>query len=203
MNYRNSIKPFFDFMFALLFLVLFSPLILIVMVVLAVVNKGSVLFVQLRPGFKGQPFKIVKFKTMRDAFDQEGNPLSDDLRLTLVGKIIRSCSLDEILQLVNVLKGDMSIIGPRPLLMKYIPLYNEDQMKRHDVLPGITGWAQVNGRNNISWKRKFEYDLEYINRQSFSFDCRILFMTLYKVFLGSGVSRDGSKTTTEFKGKDD
>jgi lipopolysaccharide/colanic/teichoic acid biosynthesis glycosyltransferase len=203
MNYRNSIKPFFDFLFAFLLLLLLSPIIFIVIVVLAVVNKGSVLFIQLRPGLKGRPFRIVKFKTMRDVFDQDGNPLSDDLRLTFVGKIIRKFSLDEILQLVNVLKGDMSIIGPRPLLMKYLPLYNDIQMKRHDVLPGISGWAQVNGRNNISWKKKFEYDLEYIKRQSFAFDCRIIFMTLLRVFLGSGVSQEGSKTTAEFSGKDD
>ena len=203
MTYRNSIKPFFDFLFAFLLLLLLSPLIFIVIIVLAVVNKGAVLFVQLRPGLKGGPFKIIKFKTMRDVFDQDGNPLSDDLRLTIVGKIIRKFSLDEILQLVNVLKGDMSIIGPRPLLMKYLPLYSEDQMKRHDVLPGITGWAQVNGRNNISWKRKFVLDLEYIKRQSFAFDCQILLMTLLRVFSGSGVNKEGSNTTTEFLGGED
>ena len=202
-TYRNAIKPFFDFWVASFLLLLLSPLIIIVVIVLALVNKGAILFIQVRPGFKAHPFKIFKFKTMRDAMDQHGILLSDEQRLTVVGRIIRKCSLDEILQLVNVLKGDMSIIGPRPLLMKYLSLYDADQVKRHDVLPGITGWAQVNGRNNISWKRKFQFDLEYIERQSFAFDCRILLMTLVKVFLGSGVNQQGSETTNEFTGKED
>lgn len=165
-----------------------------------IANNGKVFFFQQRPGLNSKPFKIVKFKTMRDAFDENGIPLPDELRLTKLGNIVRSASLDELLQLVNVIKGDMSLIGPRPLLMQYLTRYNPEQAKRHNVKPGITGWAQVNGRNAISWSQKFIYDVEYVNKHSFLFDLKILWMTFINVIQRKGISADGHVTMKEFNG---
>ena len=155
---------------------------------------------QQRPGLNSKPFKIVKFKTMRDAFDNDGIPLSDDVRLTKVGSVVRSASLDELLQLINVLKGDMSLAGPRPLLMQYLSRYSPEQSRRHEVKPGITGWAQVNGRNAISWEQKFKLDVEYVEKQSFALDVKILWMTFLNVIYRKGISADGHVTMEEFKG---
>jgi len=198
--YSNFIKPMGDFFIALLLLIILSPIILITAIFLFVANKGNVFFFQQRPGLHTQSFNIVKFKTMRDAFDDDGKPLPDELRLTKVGTIVRSASLDELLQLVNVLKGDMSLVGPRPLLMQYLSRYNTEQAKRHNVKPGITGWAQVNGRNAISWEQKFNYDIEYVIKQSFTLDLKILWMTFLNVIQRKGISADGHVTMEEFKG---
>jgi lipopolysaccharide/colanic/teichoic acid biosynthesis glycosyltransferase len=179
---------------------LLSPLILGLIIQLAIANKGALFFLQARPGLKAKPFKIIKFKTMRDAFDDHGNPLPDEIRLTRVGQWIRSASLDELLQLVNVLKGDMSLVGPRPLLMQYMDRYTPDQARRHEVKPGITGWAQVNGRNAISWEEKFRLDVEYVDRQSFWLDLKILWITVVNVIQRKGISADGHATMEEFKG---
>jgi undecaprenyl phosphate N,N'-diacetylbacillosamine 1-phosphate transferase len=198
--YGNYIKPLGDFLIAILLLIFCAPMIVLICILLSIQNNGSFLFLQQRPGLKGKPFKIIKFKTMRDVFDQSGQLLPDDLRITPLGSIVRKCSLDEVLQLINVLKGEMSIVGPRPLLMKYLLLYDDLQHKRHDVLPGITGWAQVNGRNNLSWKKKFKLDLEYLTKRSFLLDAKILILTFFIVLTRSGVNEDGCHTTTEFKG---
>lgn len=170
------------------------------MILLAIANKGSVFFLQTRPGLKAKPFKIIKFKTMRDAFDDTGNPLPDEMRLTKVGKWVRSASLDELLQLINVIKGDMSMVGPRPLLMHYLERYSPEQARRHAVRPGITGLAQVNGRNAISWEEKFRLDVEYVDRLSFWLDVKILWMTAFNVLKRKGISADGHATMDEFKG---
>ena len=198
--YGNYIKPLCDFTIALLLLTVCSPLIVLISVLLSIQNNGSFLFLQSRPGLKGKPFKIIKFKSMRDVFDHSGKLLPDDSRITPLGSIVRKCSLDEVLQLINVLKGEMSIVGPRPLLMKYLLLYDDIQHKRHDVLPGITGWAQVNGRNNLSWEKKFDLDVDYLSKRSFLIDMKILFLTFFIVLTRSGVSKDGCHTTTEFTG---
>lgn len=163
-------------------------------------NKGAVFLVQLRPGLNAQPFKIIKFKTMRDAFNEYGKPLPDAIRLTKVGRFIRATSLDKVLQLVNILKGDMSLVGPRLLLMKYWERYTPEQARRHNVRPGIAGWAQVNGRNAISWEEKFRYDVEYVNKQSLLLDIKILWMTVVNVLQRKGVSADGQATMGEFMG---
>ena len=199
-SYVKIIKPIADFWSALLLLVLLSPIILLTIVLLACVNKGSVFFFQQRPGLNSFPFKIIKFKTMRDAFDENGNPLPDAIRLTKIGKLVRSASVDELLQLINVLKGDMSLVGPRPLLMHYLPRYSAEQARRHEVKPGITGWAQVNGRNAISWEEKFRLDVEYVDKQSFCLDCKILWMTFLNVIQRKGISADGHATMGEFMG---
>jgi lipopolysaccharide/colanic/teichoic acid biosynthesis glycosyltransferase len=169
------------------------------MLILALANKGKVFFLQGRPGYKAKIFEIIKFKTMRDAFDEKGNPLPDEDRLTKIGQLVRSVSLDELLQLVNVLKGEMSLVGPRPLLIQYLERYNKEQARRHEVKPGITGWAQVNGRNAISWEEKFDFDLEYVEKQSFFFDIKIIFMTLLILILRKGISADGHVTMGKFK----
>lgn len=187
-------------MSAFILLLILSPFILATMVILLIANKGSIFFFQQRPGLNAKPFNIIKFKTMRDAFDKNGNPLPDHIRLTKVGKFIRSASLDELLQLINVLKGDMSLIGPRPLLMKYLPLYSKEQSRRHDVKPGISGWAQVNGRNAITWEEKFRLDVEYVNKISFSLDLQILWMTFLNVIKRKGISAEGHVTIQEFVG---
>lgn len=198
--YKHFIKPLGDFIIALILLIILSPIIVLTAILLLIVNNGKIFFFQLRPGINGKPFKIVKFKTMRDAFDEDGNPLPDEVRLTKVGNIIRSASLDELLQLVNVIKGDMSLVGPRPLLMQYLPRYSPEQAKRHNVKPGITGWAQVNGRNAISWDQKFVYDVEYVNMQTLHLDIKILWMTFINVLQRKGISADGHVTMEEFKG---
>lgn len=198
--YKHILKPVLDGLAALFLLILLLPLIIGVITLLAIANKGSVFFLQTRPGFKAIPFKIIKFKTMRDAFDDTGNPLPDEIRITKVGQWVRSASLDELLQLVNVLKGDMSLVGPRPLLMQYLERYTPEQARRHEVKPGITGWAQVNGRNAISWEEKFRYDVEYVEKQSFLFDLKILWMTFFNVLRRKGISAEGHATMEEFKG---
>jgi lipopolysaccharide/colanic/teichoic acid biosynthesis glycosyltransferase len=200
-SYRKIVKPLADFLSALLLLLILSPIILLTILLLAFVNRGSVFFIQQRPGINSLPFKIIKFKTMRDVFDENGNQLPDELRLTKVGKFVRSASIDELLQLINVLKGDMSLVGPRPLLMQYLPRYSKEQFRRHDVKPGITGWAQVNGRNAIGWEEKFRLDVEYVDMQSFWLDCKILWMTFLNVIQRKGISADGHVTMEEFSGK--
>lgn len=198
--YKFVGKRLGDFLSAFILLVLISPVIVGVIILLLFANKGSVFFLQLRPGYHAQPFRIIKFKTMRDAFDDDGNPLPDEIRLTKVGKWVRSASLDELLQLINVVKGDMSMVGPRPLLMQYLERYSPEQARRHEVRPGITGWAQVNGRNAISWEEKFSLDVEYVNRQTFWLDVKILWMTVVNVLQRKGISADGHVTMQEFKG---
>lgn len=198
--YENVIKRAFDFGLALVLLLFFSPLILLTALILKMTQK-SVIFTQLRPGKDEKPFVIYKFKTMSDERDERGELLPDELRLKSFGKLVRSLSLDELLQLFNVLKGDMSFVGPRPLLMEYLSLYNARQKLRHGVRPGITGWAQVNGRNNISWEKKFELDVYYVENISFFLDLKILFLTAFKVLKRSGVNKEGQATTEKFNGK--
>lgn len=198
--YRYFFKPIGDLIISLSLLLILFPIILFTAIFLLVANKGKVLFFQQRPGLNSKPFKIVKFKTMRDAFDKDGVALPDEVRLTKVGSIVRSASLDELLQLINVLKGDMSLVGPRPLLMQYLSRYSPEQARRHEVKPGITGWAQVNGRNAISWEQKFKYDVEYVKKQSFTLDIKILWMTFLNVIQRKGISADGHVTMEEFKG---
>jgi undecaprenyl phosphate N,N'-diacetylbacillosamine 1-phosphate transferase len=200
--YRLLIKSIIDFCVSLVALIVLFPIIFGVAVLLFIANDGKLFFFQLRPGKNGQLFKIIKFKTMNDKKDGDGNLLSDECRLTKIGQLIRKTSLDEIPQLINVLKGDMSLIGPRPLLPEYLPLYNEFQKRRHEVKPGITGWAQVNGRNAISWVQKFEYDVWYVDNLSFLLDFKILFLTIKKVFISEGISHQGEATMSYFKGKE-
>jgi undecaprenyl phosphate N,N'-diacetylbacillosamine 1-phosphate transferase len=195
--YKNFTKPFLDFIAALFLLILLSPIISFFSILLFISNRGSVFFFQKRPGLNNKHFNIIKFKTMKGEF---GSPLSDDERLTKVGRFVRSASIDEILQLINVLKGEMSLVGPRPLLIKYLDRYSDEQAKRHNVKPGITGWAQVNGRNAISWEQKFKLDVEYVEKQSFTLDLRILWMTFLSVIQRKGISADGHVTMEEFKG---
>lgn len=201
--YRLFFKTIIDFFGALLGLVILSPILLLVTIGLWIANSGKPFFFQLRPGKNEKLFKIVKFKTMNDKKDADGNLLSDELRLTKIGSFVRKTSLDEIPQLLNVLKGDMSLIGPRPLLPQYLPLYSEEQKKRHQVKPGITGWAQVNGRNAISWEQKFEYDVWYVTQLSFLLDVKIVLMTVKKVFVREGISQEGQVTMEFFKGTND
>jgi undecaprenyl phosphate N,N'-diacetylbacillosamine 1-phosphate transferase len=198
--YTQFVKPFFDFLFALIALVIISPILILVSILLAIVNKGQPFFVQRRPGKNGRIFKIIKFRTMTSAKDQNGILLPDSDRLTSIGKLIRKTSVDELPQLLNVLKGDMSFIGPRPLLPQYLSIYTPEQMRRHDVKPGITGWAQVNGRNAISWTQKFQYDIQYVNNISFSFDLKILFKTIKKVLISEGINTENMATTEPFNG---
>lgn len=198
--YLNSIKPFFDSIFAILGFLLLFPLFLLCVLLLSIVNKGNPFFFQVRPGKNEQLFHIIKFKTMNDRKDTEGNLLPDKDRLTTFGKFIRSTSLDEIPQLLNVIKGDMSFVGPRPLLPEYLPLYNDFQKKRHEVKPGITGWAQIHGRNAISWKEKFELDVFYVQNVTFVMDMKILLKTVTKVFRRADITTQDQATTLPFKG---
>lgn len=198
--YKNYLKHLFDFTAALVSLLLLSPIFLVVTIGLFFANNGTPFFLQTRPGKNEKLFRIVKFKTMNDKKDSKGNLLSDAERLTRIGRFVRKTSLDEIPQLLNVLKGDMSIIGPRPLLVEYLPLYNETQKRRHYVKPGITGWAQINGRNAISWEDKFTLDVYYVENQSFLLDLKIIFLTIKKVFVSEGISQQGQATTTKFEG---
>lgn len=198
--YRTVIKRFFDFSSSLLGLIILSPLLLVATISLYFANQGKPFFFQKRPGKNGIMFKIIKFKTMNDKKDPSGNLLSDAQRLTKIGALVRKTSLDEIPQLINVLKGEMSLIGPRPLLPEYLNLYNDFQRRRNEVRPGISGWAQVNGRNTISWEQKFKYDVWYVDHQSFLLDLKILFMTVKKVFVSEGISQEGHVTSEEFKG---
>lgn len=198
--YQRVIKRVLDFMIASIGLALLSPILFFLTIILSISNKGNPFFFQERPGKNMKVFKVIKFKTMSDKRDQEGNLLPDAERMTRIGGFVRKASLDEIPQLFNVLIGNMSLIGPRPLMVKYLPLYSDKQKRRHDVLPGITGWAQVNGRNNISWKKKFEYDVWYVENINFILDIKILLITIYKVFKSSGVSKEGHITTEAFNG---
>ena len=198
--YKNFFKRLFDFSGALIGFVLISPVFLFVLIGLYFANKGKPFFFQLRPGKDERLFQIIKFKTMTDEKDAEGNLLPDAQRLTTLGSFVRKTSLDEIPQLLNVIKGDMSLIGPRPLLPQYLPLYNSVQKRRHEVRPGITGWAQVNGRNAISWEQKFEYDVWYVNHLSLALDVKILISTVKKVFVREGISAEGQATISVFKG---
>jgi undecaprenyl phosphate N,N'-diacetylbacillosamine 1-phosphate transferase len=198
--YRKIIKPIFDFFVATLGLIVLSPILLITAIILSISNSGNPFFFQLRPGKNEKIFKLVKFKTMNEKRDKKGDLLSDAERLTKIGKFVRKTSLDEIPQLINVVKGDMSLIGPRPLLVQYLPLYDEEQKRRHRVKPGITGLAQVNGRNAISWEQKFEYDVQYVDEISFLGDMKILFSTIFKVFKSEGISQNGEATMEIFKG---
>ena len=198
--YRNFFKPFLDFIISITAFLILSPVFLIIAFILSISNQGKAFFFQLRPGKNGKIFKVIKFKTMNDKMDNEGNLLPDAKRLTAVGKFIRKTSLDEIPQLLNVIKGNMSLIGPRPLLVEYLPLYNDCQKRRHEVKPGITGWAQVNGRNAISWEKKFEYDVWYVDHLSFLLDVKIFFLTIKKVFKSEGISSDTAVTMEKFTG---
>lgn len=198
--YKNYCKRFFDFTVALFGCILLFPIFVVATICLYFANQGKPFFFQVRPGKKEKLFKIIKFKTMNDKKDANGDLLPDSERLTKVGSFVRKTSIDEIPQLINVLKGDMSLIGPRPLLPAYLPLYNEMQKKRHDVRPGITGWAQVNGRNAISWQQKFEYDVFYVNNISFMNDMKIIFLTVKKVVVREGIAAEGMATTEAFKG---
>ncbi|MFZ1235843.1 MAG: sugar transferase [Prevotella sp.] len=200
--YKLFFKRFLDISLSLIGLVIISPVFLLVWVWLSIANKGAgAFFTQLRPGKGGRIFKVIKFKTMTDERDQSGQLLPDEKRLTPVGRFVRSTSIDELPQLINVLKGDMSLIGPRPLLPQYLPLYSPEQARRHEVRPGITGWAQINGRNAISWEEKFKLDVWYVDNVSLLVDIRILFLTILKVFVREGISSDTSATMEEFKHK--
>lgn len=198
--YRKYLKRAFDSLVALFAFLVLSPLFILCCLLLAIANNGHIFFFQPRPGKDEHIFTVIKFKTMNDRKDVMGNLLPDAVRLTTIGKIVRKTSLDEIPQLLNVIKGDMSLVGPRPLLVEYLPLYNEKQRNRHSVKPGITGWAQVNGRNAISWQQKFEYDAWYVDHIGFGLDMKILYMTLAKVFKTEGINAAGSATMEKFKG---
>lgn len=198
--YKHFFKRIFDFFAALFGFILLSPIFIVVTIGLYFANAGKPFFFQSRPGKKGRIFKIIKFKTMNDKKDSNGNLLSDAERLTSIGAFVRKTSLDEIPQLINVLKGDMSLIGPRPLLIQYLPLYSATQRRRHEVRPGITGWAQVNGRNAISWDKKFELDVWYVDHISLATDLKVFFTTFKKVFKREGISADGHVTTEPFNG---
>jgi len=198
--YSSFLKPFIDFILALMAFCLLLPIFLLTALLLAIVNKGQAFFLQERPSKNGRIFQVIKFKTMNDRKGADGEWLPDANRLTPVGKFVRKTSLDEIPQLLNVLKGDMSLVGPRPLLPEYLPLYNQDQQKRHQVKPGITGWAQINGRNAITWEDKFKYDVSYVDKISFTLDLKILLLTLKKVFKSEGINQDGQATAQKFTG---
>lgn len=199
--YKNIVKRLLDSIFALVGLVLLSPVLILVSIILLIANKDSPFFFQRRPGKDEKVFKIVKFKTMNNLKDAKGNLLPDKDRITAVGTFIRKYSLDEIPQLFNVLIGDMSLIGPRPLIIEYLPIYNEEQKQRHNVKPGITGWAQVNGRNAISWKKKFELDVWYVKNISFMLDLKILKLTFIKVLQKKDVNLSEDLTSEYFNGK--
>lgn len=198
--YRIIFKFLIDYILSMLGFLVISPLFLIVTVSLFIANKGEVFFVQQRPGKNTRIFKVIKFKTMTDERDANGNLLPDAQRLTRIGKFVRSASLDEIPQLLNVLKGDMSLVGPRPLLVEYLPLYSPEQARRHEVKPGITGWAQVNGRNALSWQQKFEYDVWYVDHISLYLDLKILIKTVLKIIKQEGINQSDNVTMEYFKG---
>ncbi len=199
--YRYCGKRFFDFLVAFFLLIVLAPFLFTLSIILMIANQGSLFFVQARPGWRERSFNLIKFKTMSDACDQQGNLLPDKERITKVGSLVRKTSLDELPQIFNVLIGDMSLIGPRPLLVKYIPLYNHVQRRRHEVRPGITGWAQVNGRNKISWKQKFELDVYYVDHVSFFFDIKILWLTVLKVLQREGINQSEERPMPPFTGQ--
>ena len=199
--YSSFFKRLIDLIIVFCMLAIIGPILFLITLWLHFANKGAgAFFTQERPGRNGKIFKVIKFKTMTDERDVNGDLLPDEQRLTKVGKLIRSTSVDELPQLINVLKGDMALIGPRPLLPQYLPLYSKEQLRRHEVRPGITGWAQVNGRNAISWKKKFELDVWYVDHCSFLLDLRIIFLTIKKVFVREGISSDTSATMELFTG---
>lgn len=199
--YKHFFKRLIDFILVLCVLLIIWPIFLIFAIWLHFANKGTgVFFFQERPGKNGKIFKVIKYKTMTDEKDEQGNLLPDAERLTKVGRFVRSTSIDELPQLFNVLKGDMALIGPRPLLPQYLPLYSKEQARRHEVRPGITGWAQINGRNAISWTKKFEYDVWYVDHCSFLLDLKIVFLTIKKVFVREGISQEGQATMEFFNG---
>lgn len=200
--YQKYIKRLLDIVISLMALVILSPVLLVVAVLVRVKLGAPVIFHQDRPGYHEKVFKLCKFRSMTDACDADGKLLPDEVRLTKFGKALRATSLDELPELWNILKGDMSLIGPRPLLVRYLPRYNEFQRRRHDVRPGLTGWAQVNGRNAISWDMKFQYDVAYVDQVSFWFDCKILLMTFGRVFGAAGISSGTHATMEEFMGND-
>ncbi len=193
-------KRFSDLLFSLIAGLFFLPLILIISIIILVFMGKPILFIQVRPGFQGKSFRIYKFRTMKSAVDQSGTLLPDDKRLTAVGKILRRFSFDELPQLFNIIKGDLSFVGPRPLLMEYLPRYTPEQARRHQVKPGVTGWAQVNGRNAISWEEKFKLDVWYVDHRNFVLDMKILWCTILKVIRGEGINADGYATMPEFTG---
>ena len=200
--YAGYIKRLMDFFLSLCAVIVLSPILLVLTVIGAIVMKGNPFFVQERPGKIEKIFKLIKFRTMTCEKDKDGKLLSDDKRLTAYGRLLRKSSLDELPELLNILRGDMSIVGPRPLLVKYIPLYTENQRHRHDVRPGLTGLAQVNGRNSLTWEERFELDLQYVKNISFSGDVKIILQTLQKVLLREGISSATSETMEEFMGAD-
>ena len=200
--YKHFLKRFFDFFISLIAIICISPILLIVTIWLHFANKGAgAFFFQERPGKDGKIFKVIKFKTMTDERDEEGNLLPDAQRLTKVGRLVRSTSIDELPQLINVLKGDMALIGPRPLMPKYLTLYTPEQMRRHEVRPGITGWAQIHGRNAISFTERFKLDVWYVDHLTFALDMKIFFMTILKIFKREGISAEGQATMEAFNGK--
>ena len=199
---QQSIKRGIDFILALVGLILASPVLLIVAILVRMKLGSPIFFRQARVGLNGEIFEMIKFRTMKDAYDINGEPLPDSERLTLFGQFLRKTSLDELPELINVLKGDMSLVGPRPLLVEYLPLYSEEQMRRHNVRPGITGYAQVNGRNNISWAKKFELDIYYVNHFSLYLDIKILWQTVVKVIKQADINQEGNVTVEKFNEKD-
>ena len=202
--YKHFFKRLFDFIISLIALAIISPLLLVVTIWLHFANKGAgAFFLQERPGKNAKIFKVIKFKTMTDERDQNGNLLPDEKRLTKVGRFVRSTSIDELPQLINVLKGDMALIGPRPLLVEYLPLYSKEQARRHEVRPGLSGWAQCHGRNAISWTDKFKYDVWYVDHVSLMTDLKVILITIKKVFFRDGISQEGQATMEAFKGNDD
>lgn len=201
MMYKHFFKRFLDFWISLIALIIISPLLLIVTIWLHIANKGAgAFFFQERPGYKGKIFKVIKYKTMTDERDANGNLLPDEVRLTKVGSFVRSTSIDELPQLINVLKGDMALIGPRPLLVQYLPLYSKEQMRRHDVRPGISGWAQCHGRNKISWTEKFKLDVWYVDHLSLMTDLKVIFITIKKVLFREDINSDNDATMEDFTG---
>ena len=198
--YKKILKPILDLIVTFILLIIASPLLLLCSFILLINNKGNIFFIHKRPGKDEQLFRLIKFKTMNDEKDKDGNLMPDEKRLTRIGSLLRKFSLDELPQFINVIKGDMSLVGPRPLLIEYLPLYNEHQKKRHNVKPGITGWAQVNGRNAISWEDKFNLDVWYVENISFSLDLKIFLLTVIKIFKREGISSDTSLTMEKFKG---
>lgn len=200
---KNSllIKRGVDIVLSIIGLIILSPIILIIAILVKVKLGSPILFKQDRVGLNNKSFKMMKFRTMKESKDKNGLLLADEKRLTKFGKILRSLSIDELPELINILKGDMSLIGPRPLLVEYLKLYDKRQIRRHNVLPGLTGWAQVNGRNKLSWSEKFEFDLYYVDNWSLKLDLKIFFMTIYKVFERDGISQDGQETMEKFNGE--
>lgn len=199
-NYKNNIKPVLDFIFALLFVLMLSPLMILTAIIVRLSLGSPVFFTHERPGYQSRLFRLIKFRTMLEKYDDRGNLLPDAQRLTRFGKFLRSTSLDELPELFNVLKGDMSIVGPRPLLREYLPLYSKEQARRHEVKPGMTGWAQINGRNALTWGQKFEHDIWYVEHLSFLLDIKIMCLTIIRIFQRQGISHQGHVTMEKFKG---